>query len=267
MNFIRDIWGGHDYIPRVWDAWLSDERGKMFVVEAEGVPVGMSRVRFLEDGSAWLEGARVHPAFRGKGLASMLGENSVMFARGKGATLFRLTSWSRNRAAHRLIARIGFREVSRFSVYEPPKGGRLRGSGDVGNASATELRALMGLIERAKEFKLGSGVFWHDYAAITLTTGTVGKLISEGSVWRSGGAVAVAREGGGGSEVWEEVCFIGGPVADSMKLVRFLIGRRKGATERSVYVPHRSPIISALRKQGYRRNFSMILFERRAANG
>jgi predicted GNAT family acetyltransferase len=126
MSFIRNIWGGHDYIPRVWDAWLNDKQGKMFVVEVDGVPVGMSRVRFLEDGSAWLEGARVHPAFRGKGLASMLGENSVLFARGKGATLFRLTSGSRNRAAHRQIARIGFREVARYGVYEPPKRRRLR---------------------------------------------------------------------------------------------------------------------------------------------
>jgi hypothetical protein len=129
-----------------------------------------------------------------------------------------------------------------------------------------EFQAVMGLFERAREFKLGSGVFWHDYAATSLTANVVGKLISEGSVWRSGEAVAVAREGGGGSEVWEEVCFVGGPVADSMNLVRFLIGRRKGAAERWVFVPHRSPIISALRKQGYGRNFSMILFERRAAN-
>ena len=80
MSFIREVWGGHDYIPYVWDWWLKDRTGKMFVVEVDGVPVGMNRVRFLEDGSAWFEGVRVHPDFRGKGLATMLGENSMKVA-------------------------------------------------------------------------------------------------------------------------------------------------------------------------------------------
>jgi hypothetical protein len=67
--------------------------------------------------------------------------------------------------------------------------------------------------------------------------------------------------------MWEEICFIGGPTQDAMKLVSSLLGRSKRAVERWVFVPQKSPLIHRLRKEGFNRNFAMILFERRAANG
>jgi len=267
MSFIKDVWGGHDYIPSVWDEWLRDRSGKMFVVEVDGVPVGMNRVRFLEDGSAWFEGARVHPAFRGRGLASMLGENSMQFAAARGVRVFRLTSGSRNRAAHRQISRIMFRETVRFSVYEPPKGKKPKPTGAAIRMAPGEVGKLTHLLRIAKEFQLGGGVLWHDFTAASLTKEVVSGLLAEGAVWRAGDAVAVTRTGGEGEGEWEEICYLGGPVVDSMQLVRALVGRNRNASERFVFVPQRSPIISALRKEGYSRNFSMVLFERKAANG
>jgi GNAT superfamily N-acetyltransferase len=84
MSFIKDNWGGHDYIPQAWDEWLENKEGRVFVVEADGVPVGMNRVKFLLDGSAFLEAARVHPGFRGRGLATMLGRSAMRFAMDRG---------------------------------------------------------------------------------------------------------------------------------------------------------------------------------------
>jgi GNAT superfamily N-acetyltransferase len=267
MSFIKDVWGGHDYIPAVWDSWLHDRRGEMFVVEADGTPVGMNRVRFLEDGSAWFEGARVHPAFRGRGLASMLSENSIRFAAARGVRVFRLTSGSHNKAAHRQISRIMFRETARFSVYEPPKGKKPKPTGAANRLAPSDLLKVMGLLRTAKEFQLGGGVFWHDFTAASLTKDVVSLLLAEGAVWRAGNAVAVIRAGDEGEGDGEEVCYIGGPVSDSTRLVKALVGRDRNASERFVFVPQRSPIISALRKEGYSRNFSMVLFERKAAKG
>ncbi len=267
MSFIKDVWGGHDYIPKVWDEWLHDPQGKMFVVEVDGVPVGMNRVRFLEDGSAWFEGARVHPDFRGRGLASMLGENSMRFAAKKGITVFRLTSGSRNSAAHRQIARIRFEEKARFSVYEPPEKWRAGSGGGAMNARSADLSRVMRLIQNSKEFAIGKGVFWHNFAAALLAPEVVRGLISEGGVWSSGESVAVTRSGGEGSVVWEELCFVGGPVRDALGLVGALLGRERKATERLIFVPQGSPLIGALRKEGFVRHFSMVLFERSSANG
>jgi len=267
MSFIKDVWGGHDYIPSVWDHWMRNKRGKMFVVEAEGTPVGMNRVRFLEDGSAWFEGARVHPAFRGRGFATLLGNNSMKFARSRGASVYRLTSGSRNRAAHRQIRRMKFREVTRFSVYEPPKARELRPTGRATQVSSGDLRTAMRLFRQAREFRLGRGVHWHDFSAALLSQKVVSDLIDAGAVWRVGDAMAVTRIGGEGEGDWEEVCYLGGPVNESVNLVKALMGRKRKATERFVFMPQGSPIITGLRKEGYRRNFSMILFERRVANG
>jgi ribosomal protein S18 acetylase RimI-like enzyme len=267
MSFIKDVWGGHDYIPSVWDHWLRNKQGKMFVIEADGKPVGMNRVKFLEDGSAWFEGARVHPAFRGRGFATMLGDNSMKFARARGAGVFRLTSGSRNRAAHRQIRRMKFREAARFSVYEPPKGKAPRPAGKATRVFSGDLRTVMRLLRQAREFQLGGGVYWHDFTAALLSKEVVSGLIDAGTVWRAGDALAVARVGGEGEGNWEEVCYLGGPVRESVNLVRALVGRKENVSERFVFIPQGSPIITRLRKEGYRRNFSMILFERRAANG
>ena len=268
MSFIKDVWGGHDYIPKVWDNWLEDPRGKMFVVEVDGVPVGMNRVRFLEDGSAWFEGARVHPDYRGRGFGSMLGENSMKVARKRGVRVFRLTSGSHNRPAHRQIARIGFSEATRFSVYEPPKGMKVRPKGNAEPMGVASQAAAMRLLRATREFVLGKGVFWHDFTAAALTPAVVRGLLKEGAVTRNGEAIAVTREGGGGEgSVWEELCFLGGPREEAMRLVGALLGRNPEAHERWVFLPQGSPLIHSLRSAGFVRNFSMILFERRVANG
>lgn len=265
MNFIKDVWGGHDYIPRVWDHWLRDKSGGMFVVEVDGKPVGMNRLRFLEDGSAWLEGARVHPSYRGRGLASMLGKNSMKVAMERGVRTFRLTSGSTNWQAHRQIARIRFGEISRFSVYDPPGHAAPKDVAGVFKVRESEMLEAVKTIEGSKEYRLGSGVFWHDFTAASLTPEVLGRLVAKGSVWMTGEAAAVARRGAEGS--WEEICFIGGPPRDAMRLVAALVGRAKKASERWVFVPKGSPIIHALREEGFRRSFAMILFERRAAKG
>ncbi|MDG6909804.1 MAG: GNAT family N-acetyltransferase [Nitrososphaerota archaeon] len=264
MSFIKHVWGGHDYIPRVWDYWIRDAESKMFVVVADGVPVGMNRVRFMEDGSAWFEGARVHPAFRGQGLASMLGENSMRLAKGRGATTFRLASGSRNHTAHRQIARIGFKEVARFSVYDPPR--RRRGKGSPETLRRDQSREALKLIRGSTEYRLGHGVFWHNFGAASLTPEVVGVLAREGAVKRLGRAVAVVRTGGVGPGLWEEVGFIGGPPGDAVELARAVTGRKE-ATERWVFLPQGSPIIGALREAGFKRSHSNILFERMAAKG
>jgi hypothetical protein len=195
----------------------------------------------------------------------MLGENSMKVAREMGVKVFRLTSGSRNKAAHRQIARIEFEEVCRFSTYEPAMGAR-RGR-RARRASPEEVGEVTKLIEDSKEFKLGHGVFWHDFGAASLTPDVVRRLVQEGEVWRHEDAVAVARTGGEGAEVWEEVCFVGGPLGDALELVKALSGRLKGAAERWVFVPHGSPLVHALRQSGFKRNFSHILFERNAAKG
>jgi ribosomal protein S18 acetylase RimI-like enzyme len=266
MSFIRDNWGGHDYIPRAWDDWLEDKEGRVFVAEADGVPVGMTRVRFLLDGTAFLEAARVHPDFRGRGLATMLGESAMRYATDRGAKVFRLDSRSTNRTAHRQIARMNFKELTRVNVYEPKEGSGFAPQKRVRRAEAAELSWVTGQIVGSREFRLGSGVYWDTYEAVSLSPSIIKKLVGEGAVWIAGEAVCVATLGGGRDRTWSQVGFLTGRGDDPVKLAEHVLGLKVAAevTRRMVWIPQRSRIIGALRRAGFSRRGTQILFERTA---
>jgi len=264
MSFIKSNWGGHDYIPRVWDEWLESKIGRVFVAEVDGIPVGMSRIKFLDDGSAWLEAARIHPDFRGLGLATMLGERLVRVGRDRGAKVFRLTSRTRNRSAHRNIARMNFKEKSRFSIYEPKERARFSVQEGVKRMGVRDLADAIKLIMKSREFKLGSGVYWDAYEATSLTPSIVEKLVRMGAVWTTGTSVAIAINGGIGGETWKQVCFLTGKGDEPVKLVKHFLGskERKRASIRMVWVPQGSKVIGSLRDAGFNRRTSQVLFER-----
>jgi GNAT superfamily N-acetyltransferase len=267
MSFIKDIWGGHDYIPQVWDEWIGDRSAKMFVVVADGKPVAMNRVRLLEDGSAWFEGVRVHPDYRGRGLATELGENSLKAAVGMGARVFRLTSSSRNRSAHRQVARMKFAEVGRVSVYEPGKGMRFSPQEGVRVATPADSEMVTRVVEGSEGYRLGAGVMWDGFSATSLTPRVMAARIQEGGVFLGHGAVAISKPGREGKEVWRQVCFVAGKPAPAVRLVRHVFGTGGKADWKLVFVPQGSRLIGALREEGFRRSFSLVLFERKAANG
>jgi predicted GNAT family acetyltransferase len=238
----------------------------MLVVLADGRPVGMNRVCFLEDGSAWLEGARVHPDYRGMGLATALAEESIRLARRRGISVFRLTSGSRNYPAHRHIARISFEEISRISVYSPSKAVRPGLSRRVRLAGKYDKAAVVRMIKSSREFRLGSGVMWDAFTAVALTDDTIGRALAEGEVYTMGNAVTIAKPSGERSERWRQICFVTGEGADVLQLVRHVFGRKEEfrTTWRLVYLPERSHLIKVLREAGMVRHGSYVLFERRA---
>jgi len=269
MQFIKDIWGGHDYLPFVWDDWLKERGSKMFVVLADGKQVGMNHVRFLEDGSAWFEGARVHPEFRGRGLATELAERSMSLAARRGAKIFRLTSGSWNRQAHRQIARIGFEEASRISVYKPSKGMKFGGASAVKRAGAGSLDRVTSAIRGSREFRIGSGVMWDTFAARGLSPKVIEENLRAGHIFTSGDGVAVARQGGERDESWNQVCFVTGDDEEAVRLVEYVFGSKgmKDPERCFAYLPQGSRLIGALRRSGFERDYSLVLFEKRPANG
>jgi ribosomal protein S18 acetylase RimI-like enzyme len=267
MSFIKDVWGGHDYIPHVWDEWIRDKSARMYVIEADGRPIALNRVRFLGDGSAWFEGVRVHPDYRRMGLASMLGDNAMKVARENGATVFRLTSGSRNKASQGQVAKMGFVEVARFSVYEPLKTREFRSDNGVRIAKRGDLESVMNLMKSSAEYRLGRGALWDGFAEMSLTPTVVKNAIDENTVYLCGDAVAVRRLGREGKEIWNQIGYISGDPQPALKLVDAIFAMKGRFDWRFVMVPQGSPLIGALKRQGLRRSFSNVLFERSAAKG
>lgn len=269
MEFIKDVWGGTDYIPRVWDGWLADKSAVMLVVLVDGRPVGMNRMKFTPDGSAWLEGVRIHPDYRGRGLASMLGERSIEIGSKRGVSVFRLTSYNRNWSAHRQVAKMGFKEVSRLSVYEASKGSRFRPQPSVRKAEPEDVPAMMKSVLSSRDYKRGGGLYWDGYSAAKLELRLLEGLVESGSVYVKGGGVAVYKSGSEGRAQWRQVCFVCGPPADAGALVEHAFGKKEAVkTGWSIaYVPTGSGLIKELRRRGLRRAHTLLVFERRTAKG
>lgn len=267
MAFIKKVWGGHDYIPYVWDRWLKDPSGQMFVAVAGGVPIGMNRVKLVEDGSAWFEGARVHQRYRGRGVATALGENSMNYASARGARVFRLASRSRNRPAHRQVARMSFKEKARVSVYERASTTRFGHQALVAKAKAREGDSLYKSLMESSEYKHAGGLICSSFTCMSLTREMFRKRIESGEVVVADGALAIVRKGEEGDEVWKEICFISGKVEPATRLIKDLLGTEPRSKNVIVFLPVGSRLARAVKGLGFRRSTSLIVFEKKVTKG
>jgi RimJ/RimL family protein N-acetyltransferase len=78
----KDIWGGTDYLPKVFHKWVDDEGYFLGVIDAEKNKVaGVGKLSFLQDKSAWLEGLRVHREYRGLKLSRQISERLINIAK------------------------------------------------------------------------------------------------------------------------------------------------------------------------------------------
>jgi len=68
LKFCKNTFFWGDYIEDVWDYWLSE--GSLFVAE-KSIPLGICHAVFFKN-QVWIEGIRVDPQFRRKGIASKL---------------------------------------------------------------------------------------------------------------------------------------------------------------------------------------------------
>ncbi len=267
MRFVKRIWRGHDYIPFVWDRWLKDPSGQMFVAEVGGAPVGMNRVKLVEDGSAWFEGARVHPSYRGRGVATALGENSAKYARERGARTYRLASRSNNWPAHRQVARMGFTEKTRVSVYERASTSKFGRQEGVRSASARDLPLLAEQVERSREYARMSGLVCSSFTCLSLSRELLASRVESGDVLVTEGAAAIVKGGREGRERWKEVCFITGRANPAMRLVKQVVGAKPKRLDTIVFLPVGSRLAAPVKEIGFTRSTSLIVFERKAANG
>jgi ribosomal protein S18 acetylase RimI-like enzyme len=120
LAFCTETWEWGDYIERVWDKWLYDPNGRLFVATVDERPVGMSHMRMLDNTEVWLEGVRVDPAYRRMGLAIALNRAMLLEAMRHGATVARLTVDAQNTDSIQFFEHRHMRRVGAFAPYTAP---------------------------------------------------------------------------------------------------------------------------------------------------
>ena len=108
------IWEGDDYVPDTFADWVADPLGRFYLLFAGDRLAGFGKLSCLAAGEWWLEGLRVHPDFRGQGIARALHNYAVALAEEMAAGVLRFATASTNLATHHLAASTGFTLVSRY---------------------------------------------------------------------------------------------------------------------------------------------------------
>jgi ribosomal protein S18 acetylase RimI-like enzyme len=118
LRFCRNTWPGYgDFIPKAWASWLRQRRGRFIVAELGRAKVGIAKITDFGQGEIWLEGLRVDPKYRRKGVADAINlEVTRTLSRMKPRHV-RFCTARTNRASRRIGARYGFDIVARFRNY------------------------------------------------------------------------------------------------------------------------------------------------------
>ncbi len=110
LSFATRTWDGWDYIPEVWDDWLVATDGVLLVAtsQADDRPIAVTRLAVLSDGEGWLEGIRVDPAVRGRGVATNLQIAELAWAHAHDLRVLRYMTGQGNEGSIKLGAHHGF---------------------------------------------------------------------------------------------------------------------------------------------------------------
>lgn len=225
-------WG--DYIPEVYMDWVAAEHGRVLVAELDQGVVGLLHVDMPGVTEAWLEGMRVHPDFRRRGLAALLTRAALAEARQLGARVARLAIAHENHASHQLAQHTGFRLLGELAEYMVS--GR---EGEARLAGRDDLEAMVHLATTkswlpGRPVLVGAGWRWWE-----ATHRGLAKLLDQQMLWTNGQAWAVLDH----LEFEDDEITIHSPTGDEsaiLALVGGMLGRAgEGKSRARVVVPAR----------------------------
>ena len=118
LAFCKHTWENkEDYIHLVWDKWITDATGRLFVAVVNGLPVAMERVVLMSEQEAWWEGLRIDPRYRGQGLVGVLRPYLEQYLQEAGISISRTCISSENCIMQGIMARRDRKRVGRYTSY------------------------------------------------------------------------------------------------------------------------------------------------------
>jgi Acetyltransferase (GNAT) family len=229
-------------------------------VDESDTAIAMSRARLLSSTEAWFHAARVHPDWRGRGIAGTMAEALIDWAGGEGAVVGRLLIEDWNTASIRHVGKLGFRRVAAVARCVKAIGDASPSpDGNGGRRVPSPLRARpahateatpafaswsVGELGRATRGLVGS--HW-TYARLTVDH--LASAAQRGSFWEIGAGWAVTDADGEDFEVgWLET-----RPEDAADLLRALVDLAvgSGAETIALWLPMVEWIVRAARRLGF----------------
>ena len=218
MEICRDVWDGHDYLPRVFDGWLGDAGAAFQAAEVDGVVVGVQRLRPFAQGLIWYEGLRVASTHRRLGLARAMLASAIAEAKEQGFREMRLATG--NPDAVRMFESMGFRRLVDARWW---RGARVEGGEPAHMPDPSEARKLWPATEKTPGIELYNGVIPDFNGARNMDAAELERLASIGMlrVGPGGRALAALREPWGNNLAVAFVAGRGGALRELLMALRF----------------------------------------------
>jgi N-acetylglutamate synthase-like GNAT family acetyltransferase len=247
IELTRDIWDGHDYVPRVFDDWVSDAGAAFQAIELDGVVVGLQRLRPYASGLIWYEGLRVATTHRRRGLARAMLRSAITEAREQKFREVRLATG--NPAAAQLFEEFGFERLQDDRWW---RGGRIEGGESARIPDPGEAEKLWAGIAASPGLDLWGGVTADFQGAQDLGPAELSRLAGVGKLRAGPGGRAIVglREPWGDNLAVAFVAGKGGALRDLLLALRFEADA-DGLEDVTVALPRNHPAGDDLRASGY----------------
>jgi GNAT superfamily N-acetyltransferase len=247
VEISRDIWEGHDYLPRVFDEWLADGGASFQAAELDGVVVGVQRLRPIAPNIVWYEGLRVASMHRRQGLARTMLASAIADAREQRFREMRLGTG--NPDAVPLFESMGFRRLVDVRWW---RGLRMEGGEPARMPDPDEARKLWPPIEKTPGIELYHGVPADFNGARDMDGDELERLARIGMlrVGPGGRALAVLREPWGNNLAVAFIAGRGGALRELLMALRFEADA-DGLGHVSVSLPRDHPAADDMTASGY----------------
>jgi GNAT superfamily N-acetyltransferase len=247
IELTRDVWDGHDYIPRVFDEWITDAGAAFQAAELDGMVVGLHRMRPYASGLIWYEGLRVATRYRRQGIARAMLESAIAEARQQGFREMRLATG--NPDAVRLFEANGFRRLIDVRWW---RGLRVEAGEPARMPDAAEAKKLWPAIATSPGLALYGGVTADFNNARDLGPDELERLAGTGMlrVGPGGRAVAGLRDAWGRNLAVGFIAGSGAPLRELLMSLRFEADS-DGLDNTTISVPRGHPAAEDLRASGY----------------
>jgi GNAT superfamily N-acetyltransferase len=247
VELTKDVWGGRDYLPSVFDDWVADAASAFQALEVEGVVVGLQRLRPYAPGLVWYEGLRVATSHRRQGLARAMLDSAIAEAREQGHGEMRLATG--NPEAVRLFESVGFKKLVDVRWWRGP---RVEGGESPRIPAAAEAEKLWPMVAKSPGIELFNGVMADFNGARDINAAELARLAETGMlrVGPGGRAVAGLRRPWGNNIAVGFLAGSGGALRELLLALRFE-SDADGLDDVVVSLPRGHPAADDLRASGY----------------
>ncbi|MGQ9603601.1 MAG: GNAT family N-acetyltransferase [bacterium] len=177
IAFCSRTWRDYgDFIPRVWDRWIAEKTGRLIVAEAEGQPVGIAKITDFTHGEIWLEGLRVDPRWRKKGVATAITAEILNTIKKLKPRSVRYCTAASNKISRRIGNKSGFVIAARFRYYwRRSRSGSIFGE----YASANDLDLILEFVKSSRFCRLSNGLISEGWIFREVKEGLIKKYIDQ----------------------------------------------------------------------------------------